>query len=272
MKIKFRGLFIGLALFASITSIHAGVAFTNLVFFTYTNPPDYGWNFDSESPHLCALAQGNDGNFYGTTWTGGNNENGNYAYATTGNGTVFKMTPNGAFTSLYSFGSLFANNMELDGSHPAGNLIQGADGNLYGTTYYGGTIPGVTAGTIFEITTNGTLGGLYSFGHNPGDNTNVDIDTGTNTDGESPEAGLVQGSDGNFYGTTSEYGPGGGGTVFQFIPGVGLNTLYSFHPPTMLTGILTVICPGRSWWRVQMVISTARPIGAGRMTSAQYLE
>jgi uncharacterized repeat protein (TIGR03803 family) len=219
----------------------AGVAFTNLVFFTYTNAPNYGLN-NGFSSHASALVQGNDGNFYGTTWTGGNNVNGNEGINTSGNGTIFKMTPNGAFTSLYSFGTVYDGSGEpLDGSHPAGNLIKGADGNLYGTTYYAGNNSGpsdTSAGIIFEITTNGALTTLYTFGHNLFYNTNADVNGWTTTDGGNPAAGLVQGTDGNFYGTTSGDGPGSGGTVFQFIPGSGLNTLYSFpsgHNPYWYT-------------------------------------
>jgi uncharacterized repeat protein (TIGR03803 family) len=219
----------------------ASVAFTNLVFFTYTNSPDYGCNNGVQS-HSSPLVQGNDGNLYGTTWEGGNNLNGNEGINTVGNGTVFKMTPNGAFTSLYSFGTVFSGGPEpLDGVHPAGNLIKGADGNFYGTTCYSGNNSGSqnsSAGTIFEITTNGILTTLYTFGHNLVYNTNANINGWTTTDGANPTAGLVQGTDGNFYGTTSNDGLGGGGTIFQFIPGSGLNTLYSFpstHNPYWYT-------------------------------------
>jgi uncharacterized repeat protein (TIGR03803 family) len=219
----------------------AGVTFTNLAFFTYTNLPDYGWN-NGVSSHSSALVQGNDGNFYGITWAGGNNVNGNEGINLGGNGTVFKMTPNGAFTSLYSFGTVFTGNGEpLDGSHPAGNLIKGADGNLYGTTCYAGNNSGASdtsAGTIFEITTNGALTTLFTFGHNLIYNTNANINGWTTTDGGNPTAGLVQGRDGNFYGTTSGDGPYDGGTVFQFVPGSGLNTMYAFpstHDPYWYT-------------------------------------
>ena len=76
--------------------------------------------------------------------------------------------------------------------------MQGSDGSFYGTTIGGGTS---NAGTVFQISTNGAFTSLYSF-------------TGGN-DGANPYAGLVQGSDGYFYGTTVNGGQGGGGTVFR---------------------------------------------------------
>jgi uncharacterized repeat protein (TIGR03803 family) len=102
----------------------------------------------------------------------------------------------------------------MDGADPAAALVQGSDGNFYGTTLVGGMNGD---GTIFKITTNGLLTSLYSFG-------TVTNSQGFPLDGETPYAGLVQGSDGNFYGTTtyggfaydeseSEYA--GYGTVFR---------------------------------------------------------
>jgi uncharacterized repeat protein (TIGR03803 family) len=125
--------------------------------------------------------QGSDGNFYGTTSGGG----------TYGQGTVFKISANGALNSLYSFTGT------NDGAIPNG-LVQGSDGNFYGTTSGGGTYG---QGTVFKISTNGVLTSLYSF-------------TGGN-DGAQPSAGLVQGSDGSFYGTTQYGGQGGKGAVFR---------------------------------------------------------
>jgi len=94
-------------------------------------------------------------------------------------------------TTLHSFGLFF------NGENPGG-LVQGSDGDFYGTTYYGGTYG---PGSVLKISTNGALTTLYSF-------------TGTN-DGAYPNAGLVQGSDGSFYGTTFNGGAGGAGTVFR---------------------------------------------------------
>src|ERR1700722_14266754 len=85
-----------------------GVSFKTLVSFTYTNAPNYGWNFESPG-HTSALVQGNDGNFYGTTYEGGSNYILVTEPPTYGYGTVFKMTPDGTFTSLYSFGGVLNN-------------------------------------------------------------------------------------------------------------------------------------------------------------------
>jgi len=192
------------------------VVFETLVSFTYTNGPDYGaFGVGSRSG---AMVQGTDGNLYGTTPTGGVTSNVAGYF-----GTIFEMTPQGAFTSLYLFGTEFGPNNGNDNGHwPQGNLIQGADGNLYGTTQYGGQPNG---GTVFRISTNGGLTTVYAFGNNAG----YDSQLGwTNYDGDAPIAGLLQGSDGNFYGTTTSYGAYGNGTVFQLTPGGVLTNLHSF--------------------------------------------
>ena len=125
--------------------------------------------------------QATDGNFYGTT-------------AETGPtvrpcGTVFKITPSGTLTTLYSFCSQA---VARTAAIPARALVQATDGNFYGTTELAGP---TTAGTVFKITPSGTLTTLYSF-----------CSQGDCTDGETPSAGLVQATDGNFYGTTSAGG------------------------------------------------------------------
>jgi uncharacterized repeat protein (TIGR03803 family) len=149
----------------------------------------------------AGLLQASDGNFYGTTYGGG----------ATGQGTVFKITPAGMLTTLYSFCS---QNGCADGSNPQAGLVQGADGNFYGTTYFGAINNcSFGCGTVFKITPAGTLTTLHSF---------------DNSDGASPKAALVQASDGNFYGTTPWGGPNGGGTIFKITPTGVLTTLYSF--------------------------------------------
>jgi len=149
----------------------------------------------------AGLVQGTDGNFYGTTLAGGaNNE-----------GTVFKMTPGGTLTTLYSFCSQSGC---TDGLEPYAGLVQGTDGNFYGTTLAGGASG---AGTVFKMTPGGTLTTLYSFCSQNGC-----------TDGIEPYGGLVQGTDGNFYGTTAFGGANAEGTVFKLTPSGTLTTLYSF--------------------------------------------
>jgi uncharacterized repeat protein (TIGR03803 family) len=162
---------------------------------------------DGANPE-AGLVQGSDGNFYGTTEYGGAN----------GCGNVFKISTNGTLTSLYSF---TAGN---DGANPHAGLVQGADGNLYGTAEYGGTKSGYSGkGAVFRISTNGALTTLHLF-------------AGAN-DGAQPYAGLLQGSDGSFYGTTyaggttnysAQLGTYGYGTVFKISTNGALTSLYSF--------------------------------------------
>ena len=102
-----------------------------------------------------------------------------------------------------------------NGASPRSGLIQGTDGNLYGTTLHGGTS---NNGTVFRITPGGALTTLYSFCTQPGC-----------TDGALPVAGLVQGTDGDFYGTTVQNGEQCCGTVFRITPGGSLTTLHSFN-------------------------------------------
>ena len=152
----------------------------------------------------AALVQATNGDLYGTTYGGGAN----------GGGTVFKITPSGGLTTLYSF--LCSQTNCTDGLDPTAGLIQGTDGNFYGTTPIGGANKG---GTVFKITPRGTLTTLYGFCSTP---------YGLCTDGEYPGAGLVQATNGDLYGTTFEGGANNGGTVFKITPSGTLTTLYSF--------------------------------------------
>jgi uncharacterized repeat protein (TIGR03803 family) len=151
------------------------------------------------------LVQATDGNLYGTTLSGGEGS----AYRLVGNGSVFEITPGGTLTMLYSF---CAQTNCTDGGGP-GTLIQAANGNFYGTTLYGGANG---KGTVFEITAGGTLTTIYSFCSQP-----------DCTDGNEP-TGLMQASDGNFYGTTL-HGSSGGGTIFEINAGK-LTRIYKFSP------------------------------------------
>jgi uncharacterized repeat protein (TIGR03803 family) len=157
----------------------------------------------------AGLVQATNGDFYGTTWRGGVN----------GEGTVFTITPSGTLTTLYSFCSQGGGNC-TDGELPYAGLVQATNGDFYGTTQFGGAnvAPnGASAGTIFKITPSGTLTTLYSFCSQSGC-----------TDGYVPDAGLVQATNGDFYGTTWGGGVNGEGTVLRITPSGMLTTLYNF--------------------------------------------
>ncbi len=139
------------------------------------------------------LVQATDGYFYGTTPIGG---------VDGGGGTVFKITPAGAFTSLVTFDG-------TDGSFPQAGLVQATNGNFYGTTSGGGAN---SEGTAYEITPGGTLTLLYSF---------CSQDYPVCTDGLNPRAGLVQATNGNFYGTTVFGGTSNDGTIYSLSIGLG---------------------------------------------------
>ena len=154
---------------------------------------------DGQYPHT-ALVEAANRDLYGTTSGGGAN----------GGGTVFKITPSGTLTTLYHF---CEQGGCADGKYPAG-LVQAIDGDLYGTTFGGGAN---SEGTIFKITASGTLTTLYSFCPQSGC-----------TDGGRPSAGLVEASNWDLYGTTSGGGANCAGTVFNITPCGTLTTLYSF--------------------------------------------
>ncbi|HVM60703.1 MAG TPA: choice-of-anchor tandem repeat GloVer-containing protein [Verrucomicrobiae bacterium] len=149
----------------------------------------------------AALVQGSDGFFYGTTLQGGTNNSGNG-----GDGTVFRINSAGTLTTLWQFGG-----SPSDGNGPAAGLVQGSDGYFYGTAGGGTNNDGV----VFRISSAGTLTTLYQFGGSP-------------TDGQSPQAGLVQGSDGYFYGTTDAGGTNGLGVVYRISSTGTYSTLWQF--------------------------------------------
>jgi len=152
----------------------------------------YSFQRGPRTPY-AGLVLGSDGNFYGTTQQGGSS----------GAGTVFQITTNGVLTTLVSFN--YAN-----GASPLAGLVLGNDGNFYGTTDSGGSSD---AGTVFQMTPQGVLTTLVSFSSPVYDGSGAS----TNANGANPQAGLTLGSDGNFYGTTANDGPGGGGTIFRLI-------------------------------------------------------
>jgi len=144
---------------------------------------------DGSAPYYAALIQRVDGNLYGTTAFGGNE---NYCFDNTGCGTVFRLAPDGTLATIHTFED------EGDGAVPYAGVIEGTDGNLYGTT---------SSGTVFKLA-NGQL-------------TSYNL-------GDSSWAPLVEATDGNFYGTTYTGGTNGYGTIFKITPDGALTTLYSF--------------------------------------------
>ena len=149
---------------------------------------------DDGATPFAPLAKGYDGNYYGTTYEGG-------AYD---NGTVFRMTPSGVLTSLLAFNV-------SNGDLPLAGLALDWNGAFYGTCYQGGASG---RGTAFRITTNGALTTLHSFSNGQ--------------DGGHVAAGLLRGSDGNYYGTTYKGGAAGYGTVFRITTNGTLTTLAFF--------------------------------------------
>jgi uncharacterized repeat protein (TIGR03803 family) len=217
--------------------VSSAQTFTSLLSFSGTN---------GANPTYVSLAQGLDGNIFGTTYKGGANQlgtvfqltlqgtligqhsfsgvdgaapeaglvlaaDGNF-YGTTffggsnNAGTIFKISPATPLTTLYSFGGTGA----TDGSNPFSAVAQTAGGGFYGTTLYGGAND---KGSIFKLTGNGTLTTLHSF---------------NGTDGLYPSAALIQSANKNLYGTTMNGGANGYGTVFSMTGNGSLTTLYNF--------------------------------------------
>ncbi|HEY3914302.1 MAG TPA: choice-of-anchor tandem repeat GloVer-containing protein, partial [Verrucomicrobiae bacterium] len=164
----------------------SGVLMSNLYSFTGEN--------DGANPNGLMVAT--NGNIYGTTQSGGIDFS----------GTVFQMTPGGVLTRLHLF-----DNLGTNGFSPQAGLVQGPNGNLYGTTGEGG-VRGW--GTIFQITTNGVLTPVYSF------------DRG---DGAFPDQPMILNTDGNLYGTTSSGGADFNGEIFKLTPSGALTQLASFN-------------------------------------------
>jgi uncharacterized repeat protein (TIGR03803 family) len=155
---------------------------------------------DGEKPY-AGLVRDAAGRLYGTTYNGGNQN----STCSSGCGVVFEIDLYGHEKILHRFSGT------PDGAIPVGGLILDSAGNLYGTTEMGGT---AGAGTVFKVNASGAETVLYSFG-------------GT-SDGGYPQASLVRDTAGNLYGTTSNGGPGGFGTVFRLDSSGHETVLYSF--------------------------------------------
>jgi uncharacterized repeat protein (TIGR03803 family) len=131
---------------------------------------------------VASLTLDKSGNLYGTTELGG-----------LGNGTVFKITAAGKYSILHTFGRLAG-----DGASPGGPLTLDADGNMYGTTAFGG---GTGFGTVFRVSAKGVETILYNF-------------TG-GLDGATPEANVIRDAAGNIYGTATAGGANSSGVLFE---------------------------------------------------------
>jgi uncharacterized repeat protein (TIGR03803 family) len=169
----------------TVYRITPGGVFTILHNFTNTGT-------DGAEPNAPPI-QAADGNFYGTTEIGGASHD----------GTIYKLTPAGKFTTIHSF--VFPG----EGGSPSSQLIQASNGVLYGTT-----LEGSASGTVFKVTTAGKLTVLHNFAA---------------ADGQLPEGGLIQGTDGNFYGTTNLGGANGEGTVYKITAAGKFSVLESFN-------------------------------------------
>lgn len=243
----------GFAHIARITFVFACLAFKVLTAFSQPLQPEVLYILpsfpDSLPGFMGPLVQCPDGAIYGTSHVG----------IQPCLGIVFQLKAGGAFTPLFTFDEDNFNN--TNGEWPNG-LTLGPDGNLYGTTQSGGANG---YGTLFQVTTNGALTPLLSFGGTNGSpfaslivgkdgnfygttavcgsygfgtifrcTTNWDLTTlasfdGTN--GATTYSGLAQGADGSFYGTTAEGGTSNWGTVFRLSPDGALNALVSFTGP-----------------------------------------
>jgi uncharacterized repeat protein (TIGR03803 family) len=243
--------------------VSAGVS---LVASAQTETPLLGFDGTTAAGPQSPLTQGIDGRLYGMTYYGGtgscfngqgigcgvifkvnhdrvltvlyNFQNANNFYypegeltlGTDGNlygiaqNTIFKITPSGNLTTLHTFTG------GPGGSGPTGGVVQGVDGNFYGTTGGGGTPSQFCpsgCGTVFKMTPGGTVTTLYSFC--PQDYC---------PDGAEPLGALVQGPDGDFYGTTTNEGLYHDGTVFKISPSGVFSTIYTFEQASPDPGLL----------------------------------
>jgi len=163
---------------------------------------------------MGGLTIGSDGNFYGATSQGGDTSKCLTDYETTGCGTIYRITPSGAFSVFYTF------NGGSDGASPETSLLEGSDGNFYGTTSFAGDVsdcmePGYLpgCGTIFQLTPNQKLNTVYTF-------------TAGNGENLPGYTSLTEGSDSNYYGTTFQGGTSGVGLVYRVTPSGTLSPVY----------------------------------------------
>jgi uncharacterized repeat protein (TIGR03803 family) len=191
----------GIANSGTVSKFNSAGTLTTLYSFTCSGSDECS---NGRTP-FAGLTQATNGDLYGTTQDGGNGD--------PGSGTIFKITMGGTLTSLYSF---CAQSGCPDGADPIAAPVQASNGDLYGTTMYGGNgSPG--SGTVFKLTTKGEVSTLYKFCAQSGC-----------PDGTGSGYPLIQATDGNLYGTNTSGGAHSHGTIFKITPGGVLTTLYSF--------------------------------------------
>jgi uncharacterized repeat protein (TIGR03803 family) len=186
-----------------------GAVFTVSPSGTLTTNYDFSTASPSGSFPLSGLTLGSDGNYYGTTHSGG----------TYGAGTIFKITPTGTLTTLYNVCTI--KYPLVEGVYPGSPPVQARDGNYYGTMPYSND--GINDGVVYKLTSAGKYSVLYQF----------KFATGTN--GYNPLSPLILGSDGNFYGTTAAGGPTLSSPCYQSVASCG--TVYKMSTsgkPTFL--------------------------------------
>ena len=157
--------------------------------------PLYGLGGTDGSLPSAGVIRDAEGNLYGTAPSGG----------TDGVGVVYELGGTGQFTVLNSFEGAGT------GANPYSGVIRDAAGNLYGTTYYGGT---ASDGVVYKLDSTGKETLLYKFGGG--------------ADGANPYGGVIADSTGNLYGTTSHGGAGNAGVVYELNPEGQETVLYSF--------------------------------------------
>jgi uncharacterized repeat protein (TIGR03803 family) len=155
---------------------------------------------DGAGSILQSLVLDAAGDLYGTTTAGGE----------FGGGTVFKVTATGTESVLYNFCS---QPDCTDGQFPQGGVALDSAGNIYGTTFWGGTY---NSGVVFKLTSDGTYTVLHSFENSP-------------TDGGFPTGNLTRDSSGNLYGTTDSGGAFSDGTVFKVTASGAESLLHTFE-------------------------------------------
>jgi len=213
----------------------------NTVFYSYTpvtntlsvitTLTNFEMTQSEQGSNTSQTVLGNDGNFYGTAEVGASGGN--------QNGAIFRISPSGAFTVLHTFSALSSSGTNSDGANPIAAMVQGSDGNFYGTTLAGGANG---TGTVFQMTPGGTLTTLHSF---------AAFSSGRiNSDGADPESGVVQAANGTFYGTTFFGGATGVGTIYSITSTGTFTKLHDFGgtptPALTLTASPASITAGQS--------------------------